>query len=71
MRIEKTFKLGPGTLGLWVEVFNLFGYYAFSFYQDSGGYIRPDGSFLRYPRFGEVTGAKGSRTINLALRYNF
>jgi hypothetical protein len=71
LRIEKEFPLGRGRLGIWFEVFNLFGNYSFSFYQDSGGYLYPDGTFQRFSRYGQVIAAEGLRSVNFALRYNF
>jgi hypothetical protein len=71
MRVEKEFKVGPGTLGLWIEVFNLFGYYKYDFSQDRGGYLYPDGTFERFGTYGQVRSAEGYRTANIAFRYTF
>jgi hypothetical protein len=71
LRIEKEFNVGLGTLSIWAEAFNVFGFYSFDFEMDPGGYIYSDGSFARYPKYGDVNSARGSRYVNFALRFTF
>lgn len=71
VRFEKEFRLGPGRLGLWLEVFNLFGNYRYTYDQDPGGYVYANGTFSRYPTYGKVISVEGTRTVNIAFRYRF
>lgn len=71
LRLEKEFNLGPGRLGVWIEVFNLFGHYSFTFDDNPGGYIYADGTFKRFSRYGDASSAQGSRYFTFAVRYNF
>jgi outer membrane receptor protein involved in Fe transport len=71
LRVEKVFRVPFGTLGFYVDVFNALGSYRLSMNQDPGGYIYADGSFSRYPTYGQVLIAEGARVIKLTLRYTF
>jgi hypothetical protein len=71
LRVEKTFRVPFGALGLYVDVFNALGSYRFSMDQDPGGYIYADGSFSGYPTYGRVLIAEGARVVKLTLRYTF
>lgn len=71
VRLEKEFKVGRGTLGIWLEVFNVFGWYSFNFNMDQGGRIYDDGTFERWVNYGTARSAIGRRSLNFAIRYTF
>jgi hypothetical protein len=71
MRLEKTFNLLKGTLGMMVDVYNLLGAYRLYLSQDPGGSVYANGTFARWPTFGKVLSAEGARVIKLTLRYSF
>lgn len=71
IRIEKEFNVGPGRFGIFVEVFNLLGYYRFDFDDNPGGYIYADGTYKNFSKYGDVNSAEGYRTANIAIRYSF
>jgi outer membrane receptor protein involved in Fe transport len=71
LRLEKTLRVPYGTLGLSVDVFNIFGSYRLQMSQDPGGYIYTDGTFERWPTYGNVLSAEGSRVVKLTVRYLF
>jgi len=73
LRLEKTFKLNQFTVGVFADLFNLFGYY-YSLYgqnQLTGGYIYADGSFARYGRYGLPDAIYGTREFALGARVRF
>ena len=73
MRLEKTFQLGQFNVGVWAEVFNLFGHWYFTWSQNrlAGGYIYPDGSFKKYPRYGQPNAVFGAREFAFGARFRF
>jgi hypothetical protein len=71
LRFEKIFRLPRGSLGLMVDVFNIFGANRLAMFQDPGGYVYTDGTFSRWPTYGQVLSAEGARVIKLSVRYLF
>lgn len=72
MRVEKRFNLGKyGKISAALDVFNVLGFSSLSVYTNAGGYIYPDGSFQRYPYYGQILSAGGQRLIRVTLRYSF
>jgi len=71
MRVEKTFRVGFGTLGFYVDVFNVLGSYRLTLSQDPGGYLYANGTFSRYPTYGKLLIAEGARVVKLTVRYRF
>jgi len=73
LRLEKTFQIGRYNVGLWAEVFNLFGHWYFNWSQSrlAGGYIYPDGSYRRYSRYGQPSSVMGAREFAFGARFRF
>lgn len=73
LRLEKTFRMGGLNFGVWADVFNLFGFWNFTWNQQrlAGGYIYTDGSFARYPRYGQPTAVFGAREFAFGARVSF
>jgi len=72
MRIEKNFTIGSlGKLGIFFDVMNVLGESWFDVEQDPGGWIQPDGTFMKWPSYGTFTGANGLRTYKLSIRLTF
>ena len=75
LRIEKDFKLGPGTLGASVDIFNLLGAYTLTVNKNPAGTWRPadenttSGTYT--PGSLGLRGFTGSRQVRLSLRYSF
>jgi hypothetical protein len=75
MRLEKDFKLGPGTLGAYVNVFNLLGQYTLTVAKNPGGTWRPadenttDGTYTAGST--GLRGFAGSRQFRFSLLYRF
>jgi len=71
-RVEKLFNLGKmGQLGIFLDVLNVFGESWFDVNQDPGGWILPDGSFVRWPNYGQFYKANGLRTFKVSARFSF
>jgi hypothetical protein len=73
LRLEKTIKLDRFNVGLWVDLFNLFGYnyYLYSQQQLVGGYIYANGTFARFPRYGQPDAVYGTREFAFGTRIRF
>ncbi len=73
LRLEKLFEFGKFHVGIWVDVFNLFGHSYFSWSQSRlvGGYIYADGSFARYSRYGQPSAVYGTREFAFGARIRF
>jgi outer membrane receptor protein involved in Fe transport len=72
IRIEKIFNLNKyGKIRAALDIFNILGYSAVTVDTSAGGYIFPDGSFLRYPYYGDILSAGGQRLLRVTLRYSF
>jgi len=75
LRLEKDFKLGPGRLGAYVNVFNLLGAYTLTVAKNPGGTWRPDdinttaGSYTVGST--GLRGFTGSRQFRFSLLYRF
>jgi hypothetical protein len=75
LRLGKDFKLGPGTLEAFVNVFNLLGSYTLTVAKNPGGTWRPDdenttaGSYT--PGSTGLRGFAGSRQFRFCLLYRF
>jgi hypothetical protein len=75
LRLEKDFKLGPGTLGAYVDIFNLLGAYTLTIDKNPGGTWRPadenttSGSYT--PASLGLRGFTGSRQLTFSLFYRF
>jgi hypothetical protein len=76
VRVEKTFRFGKlGRIGLFLDVFNLFGNQSLNITMNPAGTWRPNdagttqGSFS--PASMIVTGLNGTRIFKLSVRYNF
>jgi outer membrane receptor protein involved in Fe transport len=71
LRLEKVFNLPVGKLGIYVDAFNILGLKQLYVNLNNGGYIYPDGSFVRYPTYGQINSATGVRSFKFTLRYYF
>jgi hypothetical protein len=71
LRLEKQFSIGIGNLGVFVDVFNVFGYRNIYNNINNGGYIYADGSFSRFPLYGTNTSVTGTRSFQFTLRFQF
>ena len=77
LRLEKLFQFGKFNVGLWVDVFNLFGHWEFNWGASwsnsrlTGGYIYQDGSYARYSKYGEPAAVYGVREILFGARIRF
>jgi len=72
IRVEKMFNLGNvGRLGIFLDVENVFGENWFDINLDQGGFVYNDGSFQRYPTYGQFTQANGMRIFKLSARFTF
>jgi hypothetical protein len=75
VRVEKDFAVGPGKLGLYVDIFNLLNSYTVNVSKNPGGTWRPadagstDGVFT--PGWTGLTGISGSRLIKFSVFYRF
>jgi len=75
LRLEKDFKLGPGTLGAYVDIFNLLGAYTLTINKNPGGTWRPadenttSGSYT--PASLGLRGFSGSRQFRFSILYRF
>ena len=84
MRLEKSFRFQGLHIGVWAEVFNLFGQWNFKWsqYRGSnayssmatriqGGYIYTDGTVARYANFGKPNAVFGVREFAFGARIRF
>jgi len=71
IRLEKEFTLGFGRLGIYVDVINLLGFNRIISQLNNGGYLYPDGTFERYPTYGNILEAEGVRSFRFTLRFHF
>ncbi len=72
IRVEKSFKVGKfGRLWIFLDVLNVLGEHWFDVNQDPGGRVLNDGSFQRWPTYGQFTAAHGLRTLKLSARFIF
>jgi len=75
LRIEKDFKLGPGTLGFYVDIFNLLGAYNLTINKNPAGTWKPtdqnttSGTYT--PGSLGLVGFTGSRQFRFSLLYRF
>ena len=75
LRLERDFKLGPGTLGAFVNIFNLLGAYTLTVAKNPGGTWKPDdenttaGTYT--PGSTGLRGFAGSRQFRFSLFYRF
>jgi hypothetical protein len=74
-RLEKDFKVGPGKIGLYMDIFNLLGAYTLTVAQNPGGTWRPtdnntsEGTYT--PGSTGLRGFAGSRQVRFSLLYRF
>jgi hypothetical protein len=75
LRVEKDFALGPGKLGVYMDVFNLLGAYTISAVKNPAGtWIPTDANTTAgtyAPGFIGLTGVTGTRIIKFSLLYKF
>jgi len=72
LRIEKFFNIkNVGRLGVFLDVLNALGENWFNINQDPGGTIYADGTFLKWPAYGDFTALNGLRTYKLSIRFTF
>ena len=75
LRLEKDFRLGPGKLGLYVDIFNLLGAYTLTVRKNPAGTWRPadentsEGEYT--PGSLGLRGFSGSRLIKFSVFYRF
>ncbi len=75
LRLEKDFRVGPGSLAAFMDVFNLLGAYTLTVAQNPGGTWRPadanttDGTYT--PGSLGLRGFTGSRQFKFSVRYRF
>jgi len=74
LRIEKSFNLGPGRVGLFLDIFNALnsGYISYNnswagdLYYGYAGYFLPNSNYLN-----QITGLSSPRVFKMSLRYSF
>lgn len=74
LRIEKSFNLGPGRVGLFLDIFNALnsGYISYNnswagdMYYGVPGYFLPNANYLN-----QITGLSGPRVFKASVRYTF
>lgn len=71
LRLEKAFNLPIGRLGIYVDAFNILGFKQLNVNQNNGGYVYTNGTFVRYPTYGQINSALGVRSFKFTLRYYF
>ena len=72
LRLEKTLLVKTlGSLGLFLDVMNVFGENWFDVERDPGGVIYADGIFEQWPQFGASIKAHGLRIFKLGIRLTF
>lgn len=71
LRLEKVFNLPVGRLGVYVDVFNILGSQQLYLNTNNGGYIYTNGTFSRFPTYGQINSATGVRSFQFTLRYSF
>jgi hypothetical protein len=73
LRVEKTFQMGGLNFAVWADVFNVFGFWNFRWSESrlAGGYIYTDGSFARFPRYGQPSAVFGAREFAFGARITF
>lgn len=72
LRLEKNLRIkNLGSLGIFVDIMNVFGENWFDVEQDPGGIIYADGTFERWPWFGTSIKAHGLRIFKLGMRFTF
>ena len=75
LRIQKDFKLGPGSLGIYADIFNLLGAYTLTVAKNPGGTWKPmdentiEGTYT--PGSTGLRGFVGSRQFRFSLLYRF
>lgn len=76
LRLEKEFSFREyGTLGIFVDIFNVFGYTSWNVQMNPGGTWRPDdenttsGTYI--PGWTGLTGHSGTRVIKVSVRFSF
>jgi len=75
LRLEKTFKLGPGTIGAYVDIFNLLGSYTLTVAKNPGGTWEPDDENTTAGTYTVgnmgLRGFSGSRQFRFSVLYRF
>ena len=73
LRLEKAFHFGKMNFSLWADAFNILGYYYFTYPQSQlvGGNIYANGSFARFPRYGQPNAAFGTTEFSFGARIRF
>jgi hypothetical protein len=75
LRLQKDFILGPGKLGIYMDVFNLLGAYTLTVGQNPAGVWKPDDAITTEGTFTPdatgLWGFYGSRQIRFSLSYKF
>ena len=75
LRLEKDVNLGPGKLGVYMDVFNLLGAYNLTVSQNPGGTWRPTDDNVTTGTYTVgstgLRGFTGSRQVRFSLRYRF
>jgi len=75
LRLEKDFNLGPGKLGIYMNIFNLLGAYTLTVAQNPAGLWEPDGANTTEgtytPDSTGIRGFNGSRQFRFSLFYRF
>ena len=72
LRIEKSFSIGSfGSLGLYVDVFNLFGRSGFSTIQDPQGRLYASGQYSLRSNYGDIISNFGVRSLRIGAKFKF
>lgn len=74
LRVEKSFRLGPGSLGLFLDIFNALNSGYFDYNSDYAGdmYYGVPGVFIPNRRYlNEITGLSSPRVLKISIRYSF
>jgi hypothetical protein len=71
LRIEKTFALIGGRLGIYLDLLNVLGDRSIIIDQNRGGYIYADGSYEQSPTYGKIAEVEAARILKATVRFSF
>jgi hypothetical protein len=72
IRLEKNFNIAKrAKLSIFLDALNVLGENWIDINQDLGGWILPDGSFVKWSNYGMATGINGMRTLKVSARFTF
>lgn len=72
IRLEKSFNVKEfGRIGIFLDVINVLGEKGYEISQDPGGRVYNDGTFQRWPVYGQFTNIYGLTIFKLSARFTF